>query len=64
MERKLELAEEYFLPEDSFNAKCTLGSEWDSKEIAVDPEIVKIANNAFKTLFTNNLFTHIQEEFR
>lgn len=64
MERKLELAEEYFLPEGSFNAKCTLRSEWDSKEVIVDPEIVKIANDAFKTLFTDNLFTHIQEEFR
>lgn len=58
------LAEEYSLPEGSYNKQCTLKSVWSDDEVLVDPELIKNADEVLKALFVTNVLTHIQEEFR
>lgn len=64
MKSNLELAEEYFLPEGSYNAECTLKSAWDSKEIMIDSEVIKNSSDILKSLLNRNLAIQIEEEFK
>ena len=58
------IAEEYFLPEGSYNTKCTLKSVWSDDEIIVDPELIKNASDSLKALFVKNICIQIEEEFK
>lgn len=58
------LAEEYSLPECSYNTKCTLKSAWSDDEVIVDPELIKNASDLLKALFVKNICTQIEEEFK
>lgn len=58
------IAEEYFLPEGSYNTKYTLKSVWSDDEVIVDPELIKNASDLLKALFVKNICTQIEEEFK
>ena len=58
------IIEEVELPKGSFNAKCTLESEWDSNEIMIDPQAIEEASDALKHILSKNLITHINEEHK
>ena len=58
------LAEEYSLPEGSYNAECTLKSAWSDDEVIIDPELIKNASDLLKALFVKNICTQIEEEFK
>lgn len=51
------IAEEYFLPEGSYNFKCTLNSVWSDKEVMV-PDL----SESVLRLMLQNIALQIEEE--
>ena len=54
------IAEEYFLPEGSFNSKCTLSSVWSDKEVMV-PDLSELSESVLR-LMLQNIALQIEEE--
>ena len=54
------IAEEYFLPESSYNSKCTLKSVWSDKKVMV-PDISELSESVL-CLMQQNIALQIEEE--
>ena len=54
------IAEEYFLPEGSYNSKCTLNSVWSDKEVMV-PDLSELSESVLR-LMLQNIALQIEEE--
>ena len=54
------IAEEYFLPEGSYNSKCTLNSVWSDKKVMV-PDISELSEFVL-CLMQQNIALQIEEE--
>lgn len=54
------IAEEYFLPECSYNSKCTLNSVWSDKKVMV-PDISELSESVL-CLMQQNIALQIEEE--
>lgn len=54
------IAEEYFLPEGSYNTKCTLKSVWSDKKVMV-PDISELSEFVL-CLMQQNIALQIEEE--
>lgn len=54
------IAEEYFLPEGSYNFKCTLNSVWSDKEVMV-PDLSELSESVLR-LMLQNIALQIEEE--
>ena len=52
--------EEHFLPEGSYNSKCTLNSVWSDKEIMV-PDLSELSESVLR-LMLQNIALQIEEE--
>lgn len=54
------IAKEYFLPEGSYNSKCTLNSIWSDKEVMV-PDFSELSESVLR-LMIQNIALQIEEE--
>ena len=54
------IAEEYFLPEGSYNTKCTLKSVWSDKKVMA-PDISELSESVL-CLMQQNIALQIEEE--
>ena len=54
------IAEEYFLPESSYNSKCTINSAWSDKEVMV-PDLSELSESILR-LMRQNIALQIEEE--
>lgn len=54
------LAEEYSLPEGSYNKQCTLNSVWSDKEVMV-PDLSELSESVLR-LMLQNIALQIEEE--
>lgn len=54
------LAEEYSLPEGSYNKQCTLNSVWSDKEVIV-PDLSELSESVLR-LMLQNIALQIEEE--
>lgn len=54
--------EEVFLPEGSYNTKCTLFSDWSAEEVIV-PDLSQVSENVLR-LVQSTLNCQIEQEFK
>ena len=54
--------EEHFLPEGSYNSKCTLNSVWSDKEVMV-PDLSELSESVLH-LILQNIALLIEKEYK